>query len=217
MEQVQHAQQLADVPAGQYDDHGLTQRAVNLCAVRGDPGVLLGSPGVPERRLQLGYPRQVLRVEQPHGLDGVTQGPFAQSGPRVAAVRYVVGRGERVVELNEIQVPELGQGGVMRSFGGGELTVRVEDLEPPGAQAQVDYRVRLRAADQLAEFLVVVLSFLPSRRDDGGGTVEVKSPDSVLHGGPALRAEHRDGMVHRLAAICSRGPGRSGRRHTAWP
>ena len=123
VEQVQHPGQLADVPAGDRQRRRSLEEVLDLLTMSGHRRSLLRAPGVVEALLELSHPLHVLFVQQLHDAQRVGQRPLAQPGPRVGATGDLVRRTERMVELHEVELAQLGQGSLVLTLGMGVLAV----------------------------------------------------------------------------------------------
>ena len=131
VEQVQHPGELADVPAGDRQRRRPLEEVLDLLAMAGHRRSLLRAPGVVERLLELSHPLQVLFVQQLHDAQRVGQRPLAQPGPRIGTAGDLVRRTERMVELHEVELAQLGQGSLVLALGMGVLPVLL--VAPPGS------------------------------------------------------------------------------------
>ena len=115
----------------------------------------------------------MLFVQQPHDAQRVGHRPLAQPWPRIGTPGDVVRRTERVVELYEIELAQLGQGSLVVALGMRVLPV----LLVHGQEACVKSQVHGPAPHQLAQLGVVHLAFLPSRGDGGHHGLRIEVPE----------------------------------------
>ena len=80
----------------------------------------------------------MLLVEEPDDGDRVGQRTLAQPGTGVLVLCHAVRRAQRMVELLDVELPQLGEGGVVLALGVGVLPVPLEHVEPPRVQGEVD-------------------------------------------------------------------------------
>ena len=163
VEQVQHPGELADVPAGDRQRRRSLEDVLDLVTMPGHRRSLLRAPGVVERLLGLGHPLHVLLVEQLHDAQRIGQRPVAQPGPRVGATGDVVRRTQRVVELDEVELAQLGQRSLVLALGMRVLAVLLVHRQAARVQSQV----HRPEPHQLAQLGVVDLAFLPARGHGG--------------------------------------------------
>ena len=182
VEQVQHAGELADVPAGDRHRGRTLEEALDLVAVASDGRSLLGAPGVVELQLELGHAFQVLLVQESYDGQGVGQRPLAQPGSRIGVARDLVRRTERVVELHQVELTQLGQGDLVLTLGMGVLAVLLVHREP----ARVQGEVHGPEPHGLAQLRVVGLAVLPARGHGGHHRLGIEVPEGT--GAVALAA-----------------------------
>ena len=149
-----------------------SRSVLDLVTMSGHRRSLLRAPGVVERLLDVSHPLQVLLVQQLYDAQRVGQRPLAQPGPRVGATGDVVRRTERVVELHQVELAQLGQGSLVLALGMGVLAVLLVDSQPARVQGQVHGP----EPHQLAQLGVVDLAFLPPRRHGGHHGLRIEVP-----------------------------------------
>ena len=137
---------------------------------------LLRAPGVVERLLGPAHPLQVLFVQQLHDAERVGHRPLAQPGSRIGTSGDLVRRTERMVELHEVELAQLGQGSLVLALGMGVLAVLLVDSQA----ARVQGKVHGPVPRQLAQLGVVDLTFLPSRGHHGHHGLRIEVPDDPL-------------------------------------
>ena len=152
--------QYADVPAGDRDRRRRPEEVLDLVAVAGHGRSLLRAPGVEELQLGLRHPvaGAVRRAAAPPA--GRRSRARSRSRGRASerrATSYVAP--QRVVELDQVELTQLGERSLVLPLGMGVLAVLVVHRHQPGVQGEVHGP----EADRLGQLGVVDLALLPAR------------------------------------------------------
>ena len=176
--------QHADVPARDGQRRHPVEHLPDGAAMlrRGQP--LPRPPQCLEGRALLDDPREVPLIDEPDDRLGVglCRAPDLRSAP--ALPRDLAQRAQHAIELDQVQLLQLGERGAVLTLGGRILRVALEHVQPAGVQAQVD----AAPAEQPVQPGVVGLAVLPARRDRRDRSVKA----DVVHTGSPLRPEQDD-------------------------
>ena len=172
---------------------------------------LVRAPDVEELQLELGQPLQVLFVQQLHDAQRIGQGLLPHPRPRVGAAGDVVRRAQRVVELDQVELAQLGQRSLVLALGIAVLPVLLVHRQPARVQGEVDGP----EPHGFAQLGVVALAVLPPRRHGGHHGLRIQVRERVVQVRAGLRTQQRDLAAHAACTVMVRPTSSSISRRTS--
>ena len=172
---------------------------------------LVRAPDIEELQLVLGQPLQVLLVQQLHDAQRIGEDLLPHPRSRVGTAGDVVRRAQRVVELAQVELAQLGQGSLVLTLGIAVLAVLLVHRQPARVQGEVDGP----EPHGLAQLGVVALAVLPPRRHGGHQGLRIQVRECVVHVRAGLRTEQRDLAAHAACTVTVRPTSSSMSRRTS--